>query len=249
MVAAEEIEVKVAAALSYRLAVSERMSAEREVASAARHFDRRVFETMKADPQALTPQRTTLTIAFWDIRGFSALSEALKEHPTSVTDFLAEYFDLAVDAVFAHNGILDKFIGDGVMALFGVLPPDGSTQGARDAVDAAVTLRLRFEELLIKWTREWSRLTAQKISIGLGAGLHTGDAIVGSFGTSQRDQFTALGSAVNLAQRIESRASRSQILVSNPVRVRCEDVYRFVPLDAISDLKNVAGTFEVFEVA
>jgi class 3 adenylate cyclase len=206
---------------------------------------------IEKQPSLLAIQLRTITICFWDIRGFSLLCEILKAHPELIAGFLREYCELAATTIFDHSGVLDKFIGDGVMALFGVLPP-ASDEGSKDAVlaiKAACALNLKFDKLVAKWTEEWKLYTPQAIEIGLGCGIHTGEALVGNVGTDFRDQFTALGPNVNFASRIESRSLAGQILISQSTEARVKDFVQLVPAGELTDIKNIAGKFNIFSVS
>jgi len=152
--------------------------------------------------------------------------------------------------VFRHSGVLDKFIGDGVMALFGVLnhKDDRGFEDAKNAVSAGLDLCLRFDAVLSKWMEQWQLYTPQKIDIGLGCGIHTGEALVGNVGTDFRDQFTALGPHVNLAARIEGRAKHGQILVSQSTESRIKSEFELSPAGIIDDIKNIPGEFKLYEV-
>ncbi|MBF0136421.1 MAG: adenylate/guanylate cyclase domain-containing protein [Magnetococcales bacterium] len=119
---------------------------------------------------------------------------------------------------------------------------------ALQAVRTAQKFRLEFPELLERWIPEWNLYVADKIDIGLGCGIHTGDVIVGNVGTRFRDQFTALGPPVNLASRIESRAQPGQILLSQSTALRIRDAIRIHPAGEIVDIKNIPGRFDLFEV-
>lgn len=239
--AVREINLKARAALRYR-EWSKRINFLR------RYFDPRVFEAIERDPSVLSVKQRTITICFWDIRGFSRLCETLKAHPTLISGFLKEYCDLAARTIFEHGGLLDKFIGDGVMALFGVLNRKDAEgkQEATAAVRAALSLRSRFEPLLNRWMEQWTLYTPQRIEIGLGCGIHTGEAIVGNVGTDFRDQFTALGPNVNFAQRIESRAQSGQVLISQSTEARVRSVIATSPAGDINDIKNIPGQFSLF---
>ncbi len=250
VIAAEEILVKTRAALRFRQLAREQIENQKRISFLGRYFDPKVFETIEKNPDLLNISSRTLTVCFWDIRGFSLLCEVLKAHPTLLSGFLREYFQIAADAVFQHHGVLDKFIGDGVMGLFGALnhrDPEGR-QDATNAVNAAIALRLKFSELMNKWTDQWKLYTPQSIEIGLGCGMHTGEALVGNVGTETRDQYTALGPHVNFAQRLESRAKKGQILLSASTEIRVTG--KFVTEDAgvINDVKNVPGEFRIFSV-
>jgi adenylate cyclase len=179
------------------------------------------------------------------------MCEILKAHPTLIAGFLRDYCDAAATIIFKHSGVLDKFIGDGVMALFGVLSNGGNGGGHTDAlqaVRAACEFRSRFDSILNRWLEEWKLYTPQKIEIGLACGIHTGEALVGNVGTEFRDQFTALGAHVNFASRIEARAKPRQILVSQSTEARIKDKAKLATAGEISDIKNIPGTFNLYSV-
>lgn len=241
--AVREINIKTRAALRYR-------EWFQRINFLKRYFDPKLFDAIEREPNILGVRLRTVTIAFWDIRGFSLLCETLKAHPTLIADFLREYCDIAAQIVFKNSGVLDKFIGDGVMALFGVLQDDGD-DGKADAVaacHAATEMRSEFLKVYERWMKEWRLYTAQAIDIGLGCGLHTGEVLVGNVGTTFRDQFTALGPHVNLAARIESRSLRGQILLSQSTEARVGNAVKLGPAGQIEDIKNIPGTYKLFEI-
>jgi len=150
--------------------------------------------------------------------------------------------------VFKHTGVLDKFIGDGAMALFGVLSPgEGSEkEAALQAVRAACAFRETFESIVSHWQAEWRLYSPQEIDIGLGCGIHTGEALVGNVGADFREQFTALGPHVNFASRVEARAKPRQILVSRSTEARVRDKVVLEPAGEIDDIKNIPGKFSLY---
>ncbi len=241
--AAKEINIKTHSALRYR-EWSQRINFLRK------YFDPRVFNVIEKDPALLSLRRRTLTIVFWDIRGFSRLCEILKAHPDLIVGFLQEYCEVAAKMIFAHEGVLDKFIGDGVMALFGVLnhKDDQGKVDAIAAVQAAVALRSKFHEVTMKWLEQWRLYVPDKIEIGLGCGIHTGEVLAGNVGTDFRDQFTALGPHVNFASRIESRSRGGQILISQSTEARVKDTVAVSKTEDVSDIKNITGVFSLYEV-
>lgn len=241
--AVREINIKTRAALRYR-EWSQRINFLR------RYFDPKVFESIERDPSVLAVNERTVTISFWDIRGFSRLCEILKAHPTLIVGFLRDYCEVAAKTIFEHGGLLDKFIGDGVMALFGVLnhKDDEGKGDAISAVQTALAMRPRFDNVVAQWMPQWTLYTLHKIEIGLGCGIHTGEALVGNVGTEFRDQFTALGPHVNFASRIERRAESGQILVSQSTEGRVRSVVKTSPAGEIDDIKNIAGQFSLFSV-
>jgi adenylate cyclase len=250
VIAAEEIFVKTQAALRFRDLAGEQIENQRRLTFMKRYFDPRVFGMIEKSPELLNVRTDTLTICFWDVRGFSKLCESLKAHPSLIAGFLREYFEEAANVIFDQHGVLDKYIGDGVMGLFGALEhkDDQGRQDAIHAVGAAIDFKRRFNALLDKWTTEWTLYTPEKIDIGLGCGIHTGEALVGNVGTDLRDQYTALGPNVNFTQRIESRSVKGQILISASTQARVKDHFDFEDAGAISDIKNIPGEFRLFSV-
>lgn len=236
-----EISFKTQAALYYR-------GKSQRIAFLRRYFDPRMFDRIEEDHSVLSLKEQTLTICFWDIRGFSRLCEILKAHPPLIAGFLKDYFEVAARTIFEYGGLLDKFIGDGVMALFGVLD-DKDDDGVTDALAAvrcAIALRQRFAEVHDRWMQQWKLSAAQNISIGLGCGIHTGEALVGNVGAEFRDQFTALGPHVNLAARIEHEADKAQVLLSQRTDARVNNVIKTNFLKTISNIHNIAGDYDLF---
>ncbi len=246
----DEIVAKTKTALFFRSMLQEQIEIQKKVSVLKRYFDPKVFSEIESNSDLLSLKNRLVTIVFWDIRGFSKACEILKAHPKAIAGFLKDYFELASKVIFENNGVLDKFIGDGVMAIFGSLndrDSDGS-EGASFAALAALELKREFEKLLIQWIDQWKLYSAQKIDIGLGCGLHTGETLVGNVGTDIRDQYTALGSDVNLASRIESRTGKGQILTSETTYVRLSSKFKFEESDIISDIKNIPGEYKLFEL-
>jgi len=238
-----EINIKARAALLFREQAGRMLFLRR-------YFDPRVFSTIENEPALLEARQRQITIAFWDIREFSLLCEILKAHPALIAGFLRDYCDVAARTIFEHNGLLDKFIGDGVMALFGVLNHrnDQGKADAMAAVRAAQDLRIRFKEVYQRWLEKWTLHAPQKIEIGLGCGIHTGEALVGNVGTEFRDQFTALGPHVNFASRIEGESKGGEIIISQTTEARVRGSVALEPAGVIDKIKNIPGTFELFKV-
>jgi adenylate cyclase len=146
-----------------------------------------------------------LTVLFADIRGFTRLSEHAP--PERVVQLLNNYFTAMSDIIFAHGGTLDKYIGDGLMALFGA--PRATPDDACNAVSAAVAMQRQMQVIN-------ARLRAEALSeISIGIGLHTGVATVGYIGSERRSEYTAIGDTVNLAARLEQNSVPGQILLSD----------------------------------
>lgn len=221
---------------------------QRDVARLSPYFDSRVFQKLRRDPGVLEMRERLVTIVFWDIRGFTRLCDILKAQPALITEFLREYCERAARIIFDHDGVLDKFIGDGVMSLFGVLE-ENADDGEKDAVAAvrsALAFRAAFEGIVANHQQKWDRAVADTIEIGVGAGIHTCNALVGSFGTRFRDQFTALGDGVNIASRIEKFAKPGQVLLSLPSKNRVDRFIETVSAGTLKKPKNRSGRFKVF---
>ncbi len=239
----KEINIKTRAAVRYK-------EWSNKIGFLKRYFDPKIFDAIETNPSILEISSRTVTIAFWDIRGFSRLCESLKAHPTLISGFLRDYSESAARIIFQNDGVLDKFIGDGVMALFGILNKSESEKlcGVIEAVKCANEFRVEFDKVFKRWVDEWSMYVPDKIEIGLGCGIHTGEALVGNVGTSFRDQFTALGPHVNFASRIESRSNAGQILLSQPAAARAKGKMNLFKVFEIDDIKNIPGKYEIFEI-
>jgi class 3 adenylate cyclase/CheY-like chemotaxis protein len=246
----QELVFKTRNALRFRETALNLIQSQKKLDFLKRYFDPRVYETIENNPDVLNPKNRTVTVVFWDIRGFSLLSEILKAHPSLIAGFLKEYLEAASNIIFKHQGVVDKFIGDGVMAIFGAFNGKDK-EGKEDAVaavKASLDLRNEFDVIYSKWIKDWRLYTPQAIDIGLGCGIHTGEALVGNMGTELRDHFTAVGSHVNFAARIEGRSEKGQIRVSSSTKPRIENFFNVKLVDTLTDIKNIPGTFEIFEI-
>jgi adenylate cyclase len=145
------------------------------------------------------------TIFFSDVVGFTTMSETLP--PEAVVAVLNGYFDLMVAAISDNHGAIDKYLGDAIMAFWGI-PLD---QDGRAATNACIA-GLQMQNLL--WSLNYQLAGEGKPTLAHGIGINTGEVIAGNIGSSRRVEYTVIGDNVNLAQRLESRAARSQVLIS-----------------------------------
>lgn len=241
----EDLELISAVAAQTAIAVEnvrahERLARE-EVARAnySRFLPEYVVKQMLESPESfkLGGANQTITVLFADIRGFTRLSE--HANPERVVQLLNRYFSAMTDIIFAHGGTLDKYLGDGLMSLFGA--PTATPQDASNAIQAAVAMQRRIvginEELKQEGFPE----------IGVGIGLHTGEATVGYIGSERRSEYTAIGDTVNTAQRLESNAKASQILVSESTALASKTSYPLIPREPIM-VKNRVQPVALFEV-
>ena len=161
--------------------------------------------------QLWEPQELIVTVLFADVKGFTSLSETLS--PRDVQDLLNEYFHEMTEVIFTYNGTLDKYIGDGIMAVFGAPQlgdPIDPEYSAIQAVDAALDMITAHRRLI-------ERLDPSK-AFAFRIGINTGPVYAGFFGTRQRLEYTVMGDTVNTASRLEGKADLNSALISEATR-------------------------------
>ncbi|MCS7191644.1 MAG: adenylate/guanylate cyclase domain-containing protein [Armatimonadetes bacterium] len=164
------------------------------------------------DMAHLDGKRLRVAVLFSDIRGFTTYSE--QNPPELVVKQMREYLTEMTVAVHEHQGVLDKFIGDAVMALYGpFLPEDSNTNISALAIASAIEMLERLDKLNERWSQQGLP------TFRIGIGIHVGDAMVGNIGSELRVQYTALGDTVNLASRLQSMTKdlKAVIVVSEEV--------------------------------
>ncbi len=178
----------------------------------------------KADLE-LGGKKQKIAVLFADIAGFTSIAES--KPPEQVVSILNELFTILTGIIFRNNGMIDKFIGDSVMALFGI--PDSDPAAVDHAVSTAKEMRTWLEVGNKKWRKDLG------INIELSISINYGEAIVGNIGSESRMEFTAIGDIVNTAAKVEKIALADQILIT-------EEVYNI-----LSDKTNVrpAGEFKI----
>jgi class 3 adenylate cyclase len=174
--------------------------------------------------QAMAGIRKEVSILFADVRGFTAYSE--KHDPEQVTKSLNEYFEVMVDVIAVHEGVLDKYIGDGLMVVFGA--PMAQPDHARRAVITALEMQAALQSLNLK------RAQRGDDPIHIGIGVNTGLAISGNLGSIKRMEFTVIGDTVNTAARLESNAKQGQILIGKVTYEKVKDLIECEPLGQIT---------------
>lgn len=208
----------------------------------SRYLSPKVVEQLVKNPSVelkLGGDKQRITVLFSDIRGFTTLSEQLP--PENVVELLNEYFQTMTDVIFRFDGMVDKFIGDAIMAIFGAPVP--RPDDASRAVRTALAMREAMETLKAKWAREGKR------GFAIGVGVNTGEAIVGNMGSRQHMGYTAIGDTVNLASRLESKNKDlgTMILISESTY---ESVKENVEVKEYREItvKGKARAFSVYEV-
>ena len=189
---------------------------------------------------ALGGKLVRATILFSDVQGFTRLTERMT--PQAVVSFLNEYMTAMTRVVEDGGGIVDKFIGDGIMAVF--LPADGEDNHALRAVRAAVRMQQRLGELRTSWRSSRPELMGVEARIGI----NTGDVVSGNIGSQTRMDYTVVGDNVNLTARIEANARVGEVHVSESTYLEIEGHVVATRLDPII-LKNRVQPVQIYSVA
>ncbi len=171
------------------------------------HVSPAVAEQLLAQNAEVKSEVREVCVMFLDIRGFTAFAE--KRTPEEVVGYLNSVFEFMIESVNAHHGIVNKFLGDGFMAIFGA--PLRDDEHCRHGVEASLAILARVDELVVA-----GKIPATRVGIGL----HAGRAVVGNVGSAMRKEYTVIGDVVNLASRVEALNKQfgSQLLVTAQVR-------------------------------
>lgn len=151
-------------------------------------------------------QLVCATILFCDIRGFTSFSETKRAQPQLVVNILNQYLEAMTACIFDHGGTLDKYLGDGILAIFGA--PFKPEDAPFRAVSAAMAMQIAMDRLCKQW------LETDNITLMMGVGINTGEVVAGSIGSPMRMDYTVIGDAVNTASRICSLAQGREILIT-----------------------------------
>jgi adenylate cyclase len=191
------------------------------------------------DAIALGGKKQEVTILFSDIRGFTTFSEG--HTPEDVISHLNEYMSAMVDVVVQYEGVVDKFIGDAIMALFG--SPIMSDDDPLRAVKTALEMQARLGNLNKKWASEG------KEPFRIGIGINTGEVIVGNIGDIRKMEYTVIGDNVNLASRLEGLTKEYQcpIIISRSTYDKVKNFVQVRPLESVT-VKGKSLSVEIFEL-
>jgi adenylate cyclase len=198
-----------------------------------------VVELISANPEEvrLGGANAKVSVLFADIRGFTPLSEALP--PERIVEILNEYFTRVTEVIFEHGGTLDKYLGDGLMALFGAPVSKGN-----DAVNA-VRAALGIQQLMTELNQEGTNRGWPDLRVGIG--VNTGVVTAGNIGSPKRIDYTVIGDAVNVSSRLCSNAQPGQILISESTVEEVDGVFQLDPLEPLQ-LKGKSRPLPVFNV-
>jgi adenylate cyclase len=170
------------------------------------HVSPAVVDKLLTQKQGEDSEMKYVCMLFFDIRDFTKFSE--DKDPIQVIEYLNYVFEIVVDSILRHNGVINKFLGDGLMAVFGA--PISSGDDVERAIDSSLEILERIEKV---------NETNQNHPIDFGIGLHCGEAVTGNVGTNHRKEYTIIGDVVNLASRIEqlNKEFKTKILASEEV--------------------------------
>ncbi len=221
-------------------ASEQRILRETEIRSdLGRYLDSELVDAVvrREQDMALGGRRREVTVLFADVVAFTPITENLD--PEHVVSMLNELFTIATEIVFRHEGTVDKFIGDCVMAMWGA-PRDQPDHAAR-ALSAAEELQSWLEVGNATWQERYG------VTVQLAIGVNTGEAVVGNIGSEQRMEYTAIGDVVNVAARLEAIARPGQILITSATREAAGDGFDVQDLGEreLSGRKDAIHLYEV----
>jgi adenylate cyclase len=204
----------------------------------SRYVSKQVVDKI-ADSEEITlhGEKREVSILFSDIRDFTVMAEQLG--PTEVVATLNAYFSCMIDVIYKYEGTLDKFMGDGIMCIFGapIDQPDHPVRSARTA--------LAMKEALDEFNKQ--QIMDGKPTLEVGIGINTGDAVVGNVGSEKRLEYTAIGNNVNLAARLQSIATGGQILISESTYNAINSLATVNKLPPVK-IKGKADDIQVYEL-
>lgn len=184
-------------------------------------------------------KRAEITVLFADIRNFTAISESLE--PEKVSSILNTYFSKIVPIILKNNGMINKFMGDAVLAVFGA--PVENDDHPKDALKCALEIMEKLNQLQQIWKKEG------KPHIDIGIGINTGVAFVGNIGCEDRLEYTVIGDTVNIAYRLDSlnKQLNTKLLISSYTYEKIKDIVNVNKIENIV-LKGKTDSINVYEV-
>lgn len=181
--------------------------------------------------------RRHATILMSDLRGFSNLSE--RYTPEEIVNTLNEYFSVMIEVVMSSGGTVDKFMGDAILAVFGVPKP------LPESESAAVKCALDMHECLTKLNQK--RADDKLFTLDMGIGIAAGDVVAGNIGSDKRMEYTVIGDAVNIASRLQSMASSGKVLVTSNVLDKVSQIVEYHKLPPVT-IKGKRKSMEIAEI-
>ena len=215
--------------------VTERKKLEAQRGLLQRMVSPAVLDQLDPNTLQVGGKQVFITVLFADVRGFTSYSE--KHSPEELVAVLNQYLAAAADAVLAHEGTVDKFLGDAVMAWYNapILQPDHTLR----AVKSALAIRDAIAKL--------HEALPKEAHLDFGVGIHYGEAVLGWIGTEKRLEFTSLGDSVNTTKRIQENSGKNQILISKEAYERVKDEVDARPFTPLV-VKGKTQPLDVFDV-
>jgi adenylate cyclase len=228
--------------LGSMLMIEDISSEKRLKSTMSRYMDPAIADQLlQSGSEVLAGKNTVATVLFSDIRGFTPLTEELGA--TATVGLLNEYFTIMVECVQRQGGMLDKFVGDAMMAIFGLPMPH------EDDEDRAVRAAIAMLSELAVWNRQ--RVSDGKKPVDIGVGLNTDSVVSGSIGSPKRMDYTVIGDGVNLASRLESACKqyKAHILMSEFTHRKLRGTYRIREIDRVLVIgkSEPVGVYEVLD--
>ena len=219
--------------------IEEQLSQLRRTEELRRYVSPQVADAIVVEGSrlTLTPTRRNLSILVSDIRGFTEMAERME--PEELVDALNHYFTALTEVIFSHGGTLDKYLGDGILAIFG--DPIPFEDHAERAVAAAFGTQEVLERLRSKWMLKYD----EELTVGIG--ISTGYVTVGNIGSEDRIEYTVIGNHVNVASRLAGIALPGQILVTDRTMAAVKDYVTGTEVETMT-LKGVKRPVRIFEI-
>ncbi|MFO7850372.1 MAG: adenylate/guanylate cyclase domain-containing protein, partial [Spirochaetia bacterium] len=206
----------------------------------SRYLSADIVQAITDKPDLVKPggDKKLATIFFADIRGYTSFSE--EKDPQYIIEVLNEYFSQAVEVIIKHKGYIDKFIGDAIMAAWGV--PLNTEE--RDAIEA-VTCAVEIQELVHSERRTFFTGDASSLSVGIG--MHTGQLVAGNLGSERRMDYSVIGDTVNVAARLEGVAKKGEVIITEHTRDQIGDRFKLKELEPVQ-VKGKVKPIHIFSV-
>ncbi|MBD3238590.1 MAG: hypothetical protein GF332_03055 [Candidatus Moranbacteria bacterium] len=207
----------------------------------SQYVSQEVIEELLNNPEKikLGGEERFLSVLFCDLRNFTNISEKLT--PKQLTEFLNQYFNVMTDLIIDNRGVLDKYIGDAIMAFYGA--PLRYKNHAFSACQAALNMVSALKEHKPKWE------TVYKIKLSVGIGINSGKVVVGNMGSSKRFDYTVMGDNVNLASRLEGATKKygCSIIISGSTykQIKNKFLCRYLDLVALKGKEKGVNIYEL----